>query len=60
MRIGFDKRQSVFILWIGSILFASFAIAISNANYSIERLVTFFAGALWLILFIGFFRTADN
>jgi UDP-GlcNAc:undecaprenyl-phosphate GlcNAc-1-phosphate transferase len=60
MRQGFSKRQSVLILWIGSIFFASFAIAISNANYSIERLVTIFAGALWLMLFIGFFRTADN
>ena len=60
MRLGFNKRQSVLILWIGSILFASFAVAISNASYSIERLVTVFAGALWLILFIGFFRTADN
>ena len=59
MRIGFNKRQSVLILWIGSILFASLAIAISNASYSIERLVTIFAGALWLMLFIGFFRTAD-
>ena len=60
MRMGFNKRQSVLILWIGSILFASLAIAISNASYSLERLVTIFAGALWLMLFIGFFRTADN
>jgi UDP-GlcNAc:undecaprenyl-phosphate GlcNAc-1-phosphate transferase len=59
-RMGFNKRQTVFILWIGSILFASFAIAISNASYSIERLVTIFAGAIWVMLFIGFFRTADN
>ena len=60
MRIGFNKRQSVLILWIGSILFASFTLAISNASYSIERLVTIFAGAFWFMLFIGFFRTADN
>jgi UDP-GlcNAc:undecaprenyl-phosphate GlcNAc-1-phosphate transferase len=60
MRMGFNKRQSVLILWIGSILFASFTIAISNASYSIERLVTIFAGVLWLILFIGFYRTADK
>jgi hypothetical protein len=58
--MGFNNRQSVLILWIGSILFASFAIAISNANHSIEQLVTIFAGAIWLMLFIGFFRTADN
>ena len=60
MRMRFNKRQSVFILWIGSILFGSIAIAISNASYSIERLVTILAGALWLLLFIHFFRTADN
>ena len=60
LRMGFNKRQSVLILWIGSTVFASFAIAISNASYSIERLVTIFAGAIWLMLFIGFFRTADN
>jgi UDP-GlcNAc:undecaprenyl-phosphate GlcNAc-1-phosphate transferase len=60
MRMGLNKRQSILILWIGSILFASFAIVISNASYSIERLVTIFVGALWLIFFIGFIRTADN
>jgi len=60
MRMGFNKLQSVFILWMGSILFALLAIAISNASYSIERLVTIFAGAIWLLLFIGFFRTTDN
>ena len=59
MRMGFNKRQSVFILWIGSILFGSLAIAISNASYSIERLVTILAGAMWVILFISFSRTAD-
>jgi hypothetical protein len=41
-------------------LFASFAIAISSASYSLERLVTFFAGAIWVMLFFGFFRTEDN
>ena len=60
MRMGFDKRQSVFILWIGSILFASFAIAISSASYSMERLVTIIAGVIWLMLFLGFFKTDDS
>jgi UDP-GlcNAc:undecaprenyl-phosphate GlcNAc-1-phosphate transferase len=60
MRLGFNKRQSVSILWIGSILFALFAIAISNVGHLMERLVTIFAGVLWLIFFIGFLRTADN
>ena len=60
MRMGFNKRQSILILWISSIIFASIAIAISNTSYSMERLVTIFAGVLWFILFIGFFRTADS
>ena len=60
MRMGFNKRQSVLILWIGSAVFASFAIAISNASYSIERVVAIFAGITWVMLFVGFFRTGDN
>ena len=60
MRMGFNKSQTVLILWIGSMLFASFALAISNASYSIERLVTIFVGALWLMLFSLFLRTSDN
>ena len=59
MRLGFNKRQSVLLLWVGSILFASVALAISNASYSIEWLVTTFAGAIWLLLFISFLRTPD-
>jgi len=60
MRMGFSKRQSVLILWICSIFFAFFAIAISNAGYSIERVVTMFVGAIWLILFLGILKTEDN
>jgi len=60
MRMGFSKRQSVLILWICSIFFAFFAIAISNASYSIERVVTMFVGAIWLILFLGILKTEDN
>jgi len=60
MRMGFNKRQSVLILWIVSIFFGSLAIGISSASYSIERLVTIFAAAFWLMIFIGFLRTADD
>ena len=60
MRMGFNKRQSVLTLWIGSILFSSFAMVISIVSQSIERIVTIFAGALWLMLFIGFLRSTDN
>ncbi len=60
MRMGFNKRQSVLTLWIGSALFGFFAIAISNASYPIERPMAISAGVLWIVLFLGFFKTRDN
>jgi UDP-GlcNAc:undecaprenyl-phosphate/decaprenyl-phosphate GlcNAc-1-phosphate transferase len=60
MRMGFNKRQSVLTLWIGSALFGFFAIAISNASYPIERPMAISAGVLWIVLFLGFFKTKDN
>ena len=60
MRMGFNKRQSVLTLWIGSALFGFFAIAISNASYPIERPMAISAGVLWIGLFLGFFKTKDS
>jgi UDP-GlcNAc:undecaprenyl-phosphate/decaprenyl-phosphate GlcNAc-1-phosphate transferase len=59
IRMNFSKRQSVFILWISSILFGFIAVAISNVSYSMERLIALFGGVLWLILLIWFLRTKD-
>jgi hypothetical protein len=41
-------------------IFGFFAIAISNVSSSMERLLTILAGAVWAMLFVGFFRTADS
>ena len=60
MRMGFNKRQSVLTLWIGSALFGFFAIAISNASYPVERPMAISAGVLWIGLFLGFLKTKDN
>ena len=60
MRMGFNKRQSVFILWIGSIFFASLAFVVSQADYSKERIITLLTGFFWLILFSFFLRFPDK
>jgi UDP-GlcNAc:undecaprenyl-phosphate GlcNAc-1-phosphate transferase len=60
MRAGLSKRQAVLSLWLMSLFFCLIAIAISNAPYSAERLITILSAALWLILFFLFSRTADS
>jgi UDP-GlcNAc:undecaprenyl-phosphate GlcNAc-1-phosphate transferase len=60
MRVGLNKRQAVLSLWLMSLFFCLIAIAISNAPYSAERLITILSAALWFILFFLFLRTADS
>jgi UDP-GlcNAc:undecaprenyl-phosphate GlcNAc-1-phosphate transferase len=60
MRSGMNKRQAVMSLWLMSIFFCCIAVGISNAAYTLERVLTVFAGALWLLLFFLFFRTRDS
>ncbi len=60
MRAGLSKRQAVLSLWLMSLFFCLIAIAISNAPYSAERLLTILSAALWLIIFFLFLRTADS
>jgi UDP-GlcNAc:undecaprenyl-phosphate GlcNAc-1-phosphate transferase len=57
MRSGMNKRQAVLSLWLLSIFFCCIAIGISNAPYTLERFLTFFGGAIWLLLFLLFSRT---
>lgn len=60
MRMGFSKRQAVFMLWGGSIFFSLIALVISNAEYSLERLCVYAAAIVWLMLLVLFLRTSDN
>ena len=60
MRAGLSKRHAVLSLWLMSLFFCLIAIAISNAPYSAERLLTILSAALWLIIFFLFLRTADS
>jgi UDP-GlcNAc:undecaprenyl-phosphate GlcNAc-1-phosphate transferase len=60
MRSGMNKRQAVMSLWLMSIFFCCIAVGISNAPYTLERVLVVFAGTLWLLLFLLFFRTRDS
>jgi UDP-GlcNAc:undecaprenyl-phosphate GlcNAc-1-phosphate transferase len=60
MRSGMNKRQAVLSLWLMSIFFCCIAVGISNARYTLERVLTVFAGTLWLLLFFLFSRTRDS
>jgi len=60
MRMGFSKRQAVFMLWGGSMFFSLIALVISSAQYSLERLCLYAAGIVWLMLLTLFLRTSDN
>jgi len=57
MRSGLSKRQAVLSLWLMSIFFCCIAVGISNAPFTLERVLTGFAAAFWLLLFLLFSRT---
>jgi len=57
MRSGLNKKQAVISLWLMSIFFCCIAVGISNAPFTLERVLTGFGAAFWLLLFVLFSRT---
>jgi len=57
IRSGLNKRQAVLSLWLMSIFFCCIAVAISNAPFTQERILSGFGAALWLLLFVLFSRS---
>jgi UDP-GlcNAc:undecaprenyl-phosphate GlcNAc-1-phosphate transferase len=60
MRAGLSKRQAVLSLWIMSLFFCLIAIAISNAPYDNERVLTVLGAFIWGLLCLLFLRTRDS
>jgi len=60
MRIGYTKRISLLILWFMSTAFCIFALVISFAPNSVERVLAFIFFMIWVVLLILFLRTADE
>ena len=60
MRAGLSKRQAVLSLWIISSFYCLIAIAISNAPFDLERVLTGLSGLIWLFMLILFLKTSDS
>jgi len=60
IRAGCTRRATAFSLWGLSAMFAFIAILISNAEASIENYIFIFAVAVWIIVFVLFFKTRDT
>ena len=60
MRSGLSKRLAVISLWIMTAYFAAIAIAISNAPYQFEGLVSAIGAISWLTFFFWFLKKSDS
>lgn len=59
IRAGLTKRQSVISLWIITLFFCGFSVAISNANYALEGFVSTLGILIWLSMFLLFAKLKD-
>jgi len=60
IRLGFSRKQAAISLWILSILFGFFAVVIALVSKQHEVNYVMISILIWLLLFIGFLRTADQ
>lgn len=60
MRAGFRKKQAVLSLWLISAFYCIIAVAISNAPFDLERVLTGISGLIWLLMLMLFLKTSDS
>jgi UDP-GlcNAc:undecaprenyl-phosphate GlcNAc-1-phosphate transferase len=60
IRLGISRKMAAISLWILSILFGLLAVIISSVKEQYEVDIIMISILLWLLLFIGFSRTADQ
>jgi len=60
IRAGLSKRQAVLSLWLISAFYCFIAVAISNAPFDLERVLTGISGLIWLLMLILFLKTLDS
>ena len=60
IRLGFSRKLAAISLWMLSAFFGLFAIIISTVGEQHEVNFVVLSILFWLLLFIGFFRTADD
>ena len=60
IRLGISRKIAAISLWILSIFFGLLAVVISSVSKQHEGYFVALSFLIWLLLFIGFFRTADQ
>jgi UDP-GlcNAc:undecaprenyl-phosphate GlcNAc-1-phosphate transferase len=60
IRAGLSKRQAVLSLWLVSAFYCFIAVAISNAPFDLEKVLTGISGLIWLLMLILFLKTSDS
>jgi UDP-GlcNAc:undecaprenyl-phosphate GlcNAc-1-phosphate transferase len=60
IRVGLSRKQAAISLWLLSGVYGAIAILISKANSIYENYLVLAGTALWLFLFILFFKQKDS
>ena len=60
IRAGLSRKQAAISLWLLSGVYGALAILISKANYIFENYLVTAGIALWVVLFILFFKQKDS
>ena len=60
IRLGFSRKLAAISLWMLSAFFGLLAVIISSVREQHEVNFVMLSILFWLLLFIGFFRTADQ
>jgi UDP-GlcNAc:undecaprenyl-phosphate GlcNAc-1-phosphate transferase len=60
IRLGFSRKIAAISLWILSVFFGLLAVIISTVREQYEVNFVMLSILFWILLFIGFFRTADQ
>jgi UDP-GlcNAc:undecaprenyl-phosphate GlcNAc-1-phosphate transferase len=60
VRYGVTRKRAAISLWSLSALFGSFAVILTIVNKNLESYIVITSCLIWLVLFIGFSRTAHE
>jgi UDP-GlcNAc:undecaprenyl-phosphate GlcNAc-1-phosphate transferase len=60
IRLGVSRKFAAILLWILSGIFGLFVVLISSVSEQFEINFVVLSFLIWFLLFIGFFRTADQ
>lgn len=60
LRAGLSRKQAAILLWLLSGVYGALAILISKSNFIFENYLIIAGAALWIVLFMIFFKEKDS